>query len=187
MEENQEITEKKFTNEKNFISIQLRLKINFKNTFIDIKVLQNNRIGIISNDSLIIYSLYTFKEISRISPDYLKKESQDKTPNAYLLKNFIELKNKDLLLWTSRIILFYSLSDKHYNLYQIIDESNEDKLIEEHKNCSKLSYFYFRNIIEIKNEDLILYSYIGIKLYTKKKDNTFLIITIRLNMILKMF
>jgi hypothetical protein len=78
MEENQEITEKKFTNEKNFISIQLRLKINFKNTFIDIKVLQNNRIGIISNDSLIIYSLYTFKEILEYLQIILKKKAKIK-------------------------------------------------------------------------------------------------------------
>ena len=119
---------------------------------------------------MIIYSLYTFKEILRINPKLLKKGSQDQTQEAYLLINFIELNNKVLLLWTSRIIFFYSLSGKNYKLYQTIEESNLDKLIKEKSNCSNLSFFYFDDIIEIKNGNLVLCSYIGIKVYTKKKE-----------------
>ena len=170
MDENQEITEKKLSDEKSTISTQLRLKINFPNSFTHINVLQNNRIGIISYNSLIIYSLFTFREISRIIPELLKKENLDLTQNAYYLKNFIELKNKDLVLWTSRITLFYSLSGKNYKLYQTIDGSDRDKLNEEQNNYSRLSYFYFTNINETENGDLVLCSYIGIKLYTKNKD-----------------
>ena len=66
MQENQEITEKKLSNKKSIISTQLRLKRSYENPVININVLQNNRIGIIFYDSLIIYSLYTFLEISRI-------------------------------------------------------------------------------------------------------------------------
>ena len=104
MIENQEINEKELSNKKSIISTQLRLKINYENPFININVLQNNRIGVIFYDSLFIYSLYTFLEISRIIPELLKKENQDKTQDSYNLINFIELKNKDLVLWTSRII-----------------------------------------------------------------------------------
>ena len=123
-------------------------------------MLQNNRIGIIFYDSLIIYSLYTFLEISRIIPLLLKnrKGNEGETQEAYNLKNFVELKNKDLVLWTSKIIFFYTLSGKNYKLYQTIDESN---LIE---------YFYFDDIIEMENGNLIISSYQGIKLYTKTKD-----------------
>jgi len=170
VDQNKKIIEKKFSNEKNTISTELRLKINFPNSFTQINVLQNNSIGIIYDNSLIIYSLYTFKEILRINPELLAKGNQGQTQKAYLLKNFIELNNKDLVLWTSRIIFFYSLSGKKYKLYQTIDESNLDKLIEEKNNFSNLSYFYFNNIIEIENGNLVLSSYIGIKLYTKIKD-----------------
>ena len=123
-------------------------------------MLQNNRIGIIFYDSLIIYSLYTFLEISRIIPLLLKnrKGNEGETQEAYNLKNFVELKNKDLVLWTLKIIFFYTLSGKNYKLYQTIDESN---LIE---------YFYFDDIIEMENGNLIISSYQGIKLYTKTKD-----------------
>ena len=149
MHENQEITEKKLSNKKSIISPQLRLKINYENPVININVLQNNRIGIIFYDSLIIYSLYTFLEISRIIPLLLKnkKGNEDETQEAYSLKNFVELKNKDLVLWTLKIIFFYTLSGKNYKLYQTIDESN---LIE---------YFYFDDIIEMENGNLIISSY----------------------------
>lgn len=172
MKVNQEITEKNCSENKICtISPQLRLKVNFKNSFTHINVLQNNRIGIISDNSLIIYSLYTFQEISRIFPDFLKKKSKDETQNDYRLKNFIELKNKDLVLWTSTIILFYTLYDKKYKLYQTIDKSiEEDKISKENKSYYKLSKFYFANIIEIDNGNLVLCSYLGIKLYIKKKD-----------------
>ena len=117
MQENQEITEKKLSNKKSIISPQLRLKINYENPVININVLQNNRIGIIFYDSLIIYSLYTFLEISRIIPLLLKnrKGNEGETQEAYNLKNFVELKNKDLVLWTSKIIFFYTLSGKIIN------------------------------------------------------------------------
>ena len=149
MHENQEITEKKLSNKKSIISHQLRLKINYENPVININVLQNNRIGIIFYDSLIIYSLYTFLEISRIIPLLLKnkKGNEDETQEAYSLKNIVELKNKDLVLWTLKIIFFYTLSGKNYKLYQTIDESN---LIE---------YFYFDDIIEMENGNLIISSY----------------------------
>ena len=111
MQENQEITEQKLPNKKSIISTQLRLKISYENPFININVLQNNRIGIIFYDSV---------EISRIIPLLLKKENQGKTKEAYSLKNFIELKNKDLVLWTSKIIFFYTLSGKNYKLYPFI-------------------------------------------------------------------
>ena len=160
MQENQEIIEKKLSNKKSIISTQLRLKRSYENPVININVLQNNRIGIIFYDSLIIYSLYTFLEISQIIPLLLKnkKGNEGETQEAYSLKNFVELKNKDLVLWTLKIIFFYTLSGKNYKLYQAIHESN---LIE---------YFYFDDIIEMENGNLIISSYKGIKLYTKTKD-----------------
>ena len=137
MEENQEITQQKLSNDKSKISIQLKLKINFKTDLNKINILQNNRIGIICNNSLIIYSLYNFTEISRIIPEFPKNENE----NDYHLKNYIELKNKDLVLWTSRIILFYSLYDA----------------------------IYVYNIIELENGNLVVCIYQGIKLYTKTR------------------
>ena len=42
MEENQEITQQKLSNDKSKISIQLKLKINFKCDLNKINILQNN-------------------------------------------------------------------------------------------------------------------------------------------------
>ena len=154
MQENQEISQKELSNDKSKISFQLQLKINFKSDLNKINILQNNRIGIIYNNFLIIYSLYNFLEISRIIPECPKNEKpnengkdkngpqkdeeekneggdDDNEDRNELedLKNFIELKNKDLVLWTSRIILFYSLYEKNYKLYQTIDEFNEKNFL----------------------------------------------------------
>lgn len=184
MQENQEIIQKELSNDKSKISIQLKLKINFKSDLNKINILQNNRIGIIYNNILIIYSLYNFLEISRIIPEFPKNEKRNengKDKNGPQkdeeekneggdddnedrneledLKNFIELKNKDLVLWTSRIILFYSLYEKNYKLYQTIDEFNEKKFPD----------FYVDNIIELENGNLVVCSYQGLKLYAKTK------------------
>ena len=154
MQEKKEISQKELSNDKSKISIQLKLKINFKSDLKKINILQNNRIGIIYNNFLIIYSLYNFLEISRIIPEFPKNEKRNengKDKNGPQkddeenneggdddnedrneledLQNFIELKNKDLVLWSSRIILFYSLYDKNYKLYQTIDEFNEKKFL----------------------------------------------------------
>ena len=70
------IHKKNDTKNKNPFSIQLKLNVNineikkpyelYENKITKINELSNNRIGIIFNDYLVIYSSYTFKEIYRL-------------------------------------------------------------------------------------------------------------------------
>ena len=43
------------------------------------------------------------------------------------LMNFLELNDTDIVIWTSKVALFYKFSQKEYKLYQIINENNEKK------------------------------------------------------------
>ena len=46
--------------------------------------------------------------------------------------DFIELKNSQLILWSSETIYVYQMIDDKYNLYQNINEKEEDKEKKKH-------------------------------------------------------
>jgi len=112
-----------------------------------VQELSNKRI--LSNISK-IYSLETGKLINEISHN--KCEGVVK-----------ELKNNDLLIYSSRKIYVYKLAkNNNYELYQtiqIIEEYKYDKLI--------------NGIIELKNNDLLIYSSRKIYIYKLAKNNNY--------------
>ena len=129
--------------------LQKEFTINFDdNTDIfGVQELSNKRI--LSNISK-IYSLETGKLINEISHN--KCEGVVK-----------ELKNNDLLIYSSRKIYVYKLAkNNNYELYQtiqIIEEYKYDKLI--------------NGIIELKNNDLLIYSSRKIYIYKLAKNNNY--------------
>ena len=194
---------------KNFLSPQLQLKMNFDTkVIIEIKELSNERIGILSNNSLSIYCSKTFRLLCEIEPkmiedpnppkDSLPEEEDElflfsfniEKPFHEPLDNkqynckktilsfdenligFIELKNYDLVLWSSNNILIFKKNKKEYKFHQKIHESEETNEDEEllftfhsHK------YQYNINIInELKNGNLISGNSFGLILYTKDKN-----------------
>ena len=78
-----------------------------------IQELSNSKIGVLINYSLFIYSLNTFKQISSIK---FKKEDLFSDYNySYPFKDFKELKNSDLVLYTSKHLFFLIQVIKNIN------------------------------------------------------------------------
>ena len=124
--------------------------------------ISNERIAILDNDKdLKIYSIKTFKLITKINQDYVK--------------NFIELKNKDIVTCSSSKIYFYKLINNiNYELYQTIDEAqqgtNITKFIEnpfENQGYWDENYYCLNSIYELINNNLVSCNSYGIK-YIKK-------------------
>ena len=115
----------------NPLSLQLKLTMTFVDTKKEeysyppmitfIHKLKNNNIGIIFNHNyLSIYSSNTFKLIYSIKPT--KNNIIMNEVKYFDLSGFIESKNNDLLLWTSKIIIIYKKIRNSYKLLQIINE-----------------------------------------------------------------
>ena len=118
---------------KNPFSFQLNLKINFSEEIYAVKEISNHRIGIIFEKYLLIYSSHTFKQICCIFPfndlkEYKNESTKDLNPSEkvsvtdeylchkqsdYKLHNFVELRNKDLIIWSDNNIFYYKLSKKN--------------------------------------------------------------------------
>ena len=144
--EKEEIIDKDFINSGNEIipiSFELIQKIDLKflinpNNFSDggklknIHELSNGNLGILLGEKLIIVSQKTFKTIKVIEPSYHELISKHNfIRNEFV--DFIELKNSDIVLWTSSVILIYN---KQYNLIQRIDEREHGNI------CKREDYDY---------------------------------------------
>ena len=130
--------------------LQKEFTINFDdNTDIfGVQELSNKRI--LSNRSK-IYSLETGKLITEISHNKCEGVVE-------------ELKNNDLLIYSSRKIYVYKLAkNNNYELYQTI------QIIEEYKYDDEL----INGIIELKNNDLLIYSSRKIYIYKLAKNNNY--------------
>ena len=172
---------KKETNAKNnSISFTLRNKMNFDDKkIITVKELSNNRIGILFVKLLSIYSTKTFKKINEINLDNIKnseKNEEDSDNQKEIVINFLELKNSDLVLWTTEAnILFYKLSDSNYIFSQAINENTQK---EEEKRYFHMERFYSNNkddyninsIFQLSNGNLVSCNTNGIKIYCNKND-----------------
>ena len=166
MNDNININGNKKLKDKNNISFQLMTQIESIKVE-KMKELSNNRIGIllkpnygkssrldfnieepktpktlVEPQSLLIYSLNTFKEIYKINSD---KEIFD----------IIELKNHDLVLNLINSINIYKLSEKKYELFQTITINNN-------KSTNYLSLY------ELINGNLISYHFNELNIYHKK-------------------
>ena len=143
---------------------------NFDEKIIKIHELSNNRVGVLLNYSLQIYSMDDLKIIYEIK---LNEEYKTK-----LLINFLELKNFNIVLWSSNYIFFYQFSKQKYELYQIISE-NKEKL-------SSFKNIYYEEdsihqVVELKNLDLVSCNSLEIKIYYKSFNKYHLKLIIKKN------
>jgi len=184
--------EKKETNlnekQKNkYLSFTLNNKINFSNKrIITIKELSNNRIGILFVNLLSFFSSKTFKKINEINLDdnpnknsennENENDEEDSDDENEKVINFVELKNLELVLWTTKAkILFYKLIDSNYTLFQTINENIKQ---EEQKEYFHFERFYSNNkdsytinsIYQLSNGNIVSCNTNGIKIYCKKND-----------------
>jgi len=171
----------------NPLSLQLKLSLTFINTKIEkyvyppritsIHKLKNNNIGIIIDSKyLSIYSLNTFKLIDSIKP---KKDNTIKNEVKYFtLKGCIELKNNDLLLWTSKIIIIYKQIQKNYKLLQIINEFKQGTNYIEYSSDDEnngTEFYDLNSLHELTNGQVVSCNSYGLKFYSKNNDKYSLI------------
>ena len=156
------VTKKKPVNKKNAKipdTFQLSLNIDFNFEYFIIHELSNDRIGILSKLFLYIYSLNTFKQIDIIKMQLPKNSAfklfgEEKHYEDDTKKDFLELYNNDIVIWSRNLILFYKLTNKGYECYQTIK-----------------SNYIINSIYELKNKNLITYGSFGLNIYSKKKNN----------------
>ena len=166
-------------------SFQIISKINFNNKkIITIKELSKKYIGILFIDnSFTIYDSNTFTKINEIKIDINSSDNLEENDNEIRIINFIELKNSDLVFWTSEKIIFYKISEKGYISYQTINESIQEEKKDNNVFYRMERYSYYNkdtykinSISELKNGNLISCNSYGIKIYTKKNDNYILLL-----------
>ena len=79
--------------------------------------------------------------------------------------DFVELKNKDLILWSRVKIFYYKKFENKYELSQVINEItqqiNETKITQR----GSIDVYDLYNIIELDNNALLSCNSIGIKIY----------------------
>jgi len=168
----------------NPLSLQLKLTLTFVDTkkkeysyppwITFVHQLKSNNIGIIIDyNYLSIYSSNTFKLIYSIEP---KKNNTIMNEVKYFgLSGFIELKNNDLLLWTSKIIMIYKKNKNSYKLLQIINEfkqgTNYIKYSEYSRYRDKEDECYDLNSLhELRNGLVVSCNSYGLKFYSKNND-----------------
>ena len=131
-----------------------------------IKELKDKRIAVLfdleNKNELKIYSLENENLIIKINHEYIG--------------HFVELKNNDLMFHSTKEIFFYKLKKDHnYELYQTIDESNQEinktkkrEFLFFEFNDNKDEYKYnINNVYEISNGNLVSCNTYGIKIYKK--------------------
>jgi len=202
-EEEDYISQEKIEEEKDYISLEkieeetksyfintnpLSLQLKFSLTYVDNKKenyppyityfhkLKNNNIGLIINlKYLSIFSLNTFKLVYSIKPE--KNNEIINEVKYFDLLGFIELKNNDILLWNSEIIIIYKKIQKNYKLLQIINEFKQGtNYFEYNRYGDKGAECYDLNSLhELRNGLIVSCNSYGLKFYSKNNDKYTLI------------
>ena len=163
------------------LSFTLNNKLNFNEKIITIQELSNNRFGILFVNLLSIYSSKTLKKINEINLDSTlfqnsEKDEIESENKKDIVIDFIELKNFDLVLWTTKAtILFYKLTDNNYTLSQTIsekiqEEKKEEYFFRERFYSNNKDVYNINSIYQLTNGNLLSCNTNGIKIYTKKND-----------------
>ena len=184
----------------NPFSFQLNLNINFRNEIYEIKEISNHRIGVVFDKYLLIYSSHTFKHIFSICPyvDLKVYENESKKDlnlseekfhsyiykkyfiygrcykqDDYRLHNFVELRNKDLIIWSDNNIFCYKFSKKNkkssYLIHQIINEFNQGTNSFSSGYDGTSEYYDLNSVNELMNGNLVSCNSFGLIFIKKKK------------------
>lgn len=164
--------------------------------------LSKNRIGaLITNkntkeNSILIFSLQNFEKIFEIKIEqeklisdfkarYTVRESsyeeEEEQSNVHNIKDFMELNNGDILLWSDiRIYIFiFNQVKNNYELFQTIDEYKNIEPKHEYSFGSAGRFHRFSqelySIFELKNGKLLVSNVSGCNIY-QKKNNSYIIV-----------
>ena len=123
----------------------------------------------------------SFDEKKQIQMNYfndlnnLERKIRQKYPESIrfddnYFKDFIELKNKDLIIWSKGKIFYYKKDKNTYKLSQIIYELIQQENKTEITQIGDIQIYNLKNVIELENNNLLSCNSIGIKIYNKKKN-----------------
>ena len=128
-----------------------------------IKQIDDGRILILYYELFEVYDIKTKKRLFRT----VLKLEKDNNNRYYdnIFNDFIELKNKDLVLWSSGKIFYYNKGKNNYKLSQVINELTQQ--LNKTKICQigYIDIYDLYNIIELDNNTLVSCNSLGIKLY----------------------
>jgi len=149
----------------------LKNKINFQsiymgNIFRDaqkIKQIEDGRILILYRELFEIIDIKTKKHICKVTLKLEEKSGTRYYDNMF--EDFIGLKNKDLVLWSSGKIFYYNKIGNNYKLCQIINELKQQKNRTKICQIGYVEIYNLYNVIELDNNTLLSCNSIGIKLY----------------------
>ena len=114
------------------------------------------------NDSTYKYE-YTDKE---------RKKSESPKEIDEFLKGFVELKNKDIVIWSNDYLFFYNIFNEKYTQYQIIRDTDINY---EYRDCLPdpiVNYSKICSVVELMDGNLATCNSFTIKLY-KKQNNKY--------------
>ena len=144
------------------IDFQLMSRANLYNNIKKIKEISGGRILILFDDFFVIINIKTKKQICEIKSKF-EKESNKYYENLFF--DFIELKNKDLILWSKEKIFYYKKSGDNYDISQVINELKQQRNKTKLCQLGDIEIYDLYNIIELENNILLSCNSIGIKIY----------------------
>ena len=160
MESKNEITAKDAP--KITMNFQLMFKSYINRDIKKIKEIEDGKILFLFKDYFVMSNLKTKKQICLIKGNF-ERES----PGYYdtIFYDFIELKNRDLIIWSRGKIFHYKKSGDNYKIKQVINElkqqHNQTKLCQ----IGDVPIYSLYNVIELENNVLLSCNSIGLKVY----------------------
>ena len=160
METKNEITSK--DTQKITLNFQMMLSSYINREVIKIKEIEDGRILFLYDDYFMISNIKTKKQICLIEGNFKREH-----PRYYdtIFYDFIELKNRDLIIWSRGKIFHYKKSGDNYQIKQVINE------LEQQHNRTKICQIGYvpmydlYNVIELENNVLLSCNSIGLKVY----------------------
>ena len=131
--------------------------------FKKIKEIEGGRIILLYYNLFEIYDLKTNKKICTIEGNF----EEEKNPRYYdyMFNDLIELKNKNIILWSCGKIFYYKKNDKKYNLVQTINEVKQQKNNIGMYQIGYVEEYDLYNIVELDNNIIASCNSIGLKIY----------------------
>ena len=111
-----------------------------------------------------------YKDLSNLDRKLRQKYPESIRFDDNYFKDFIELKNKDLIIWSKGKIFYYKKDKNTYKLSQIIYEVIQQENKTEITQIGEIPIYNLNNVIELENNNLLSCNSIGIKIYNKKKN-----------------
>ena len=127
-----------------------------------IKEIEGGRILFLYDDFFIITNLKTKKQICLIKGNFKREH-----PRYYdtIFYDFIELKNRDLIIWSRGKIFHYKKSGDNYEIKQVINELEQQYNQKKICQIGRVPIYSLYNVIEFENNVILSCNSVGIKVY----------------------